>query len=186
MLHRWAQVAGKVRRHYDAETTHSTREAYTFVPMSRTHLRAMDTWTYGPYFPDFDTQAYHDSADSGAEPMTGPAGCHGYAVLAPDGELVGLFEYYFAGDGSASIGLALKPELTGQGRGAGFLEAGIEFLVTRYRYGQPYVYLDVAPTNAPALTLYTRAGFEPVEPRDHLGEDVRMRRRLTAPSRPSS
>ena len=63
---------------------------YAFVPMSRQYLADMDTWAYGWFFPDFDTKAYHDSADAGTEPMTGPAGCDGYAVLGPDGELMGL------------------------------------------------------------------------------------------------
>lgn len=151
---------------------------YAFVPMSQQYLADLDTWAYGPFFPDFDTTAYHDSADAGRETITGPAGCHGYAVLAPNGELVGLFEYYFAADGSASIGLALRPEQTRRGLGASFLQAGIEFLVSRYGYGHPYVYLDVAPTNEPALKLYERAGFEPVGPADRDGRELRMRKRI--------
>lgn len=151
---------------------------YAFVPMSREYLADMDTWAYGPFFPELGTKAYHDSADAGSDPMTGPGGCHGYAVLARHGELVGLFEYYFAADGSASIGLALRPERTGRGLGAGFLLAGIEFLVTRYDYRHPYVYLDVAPTNEPALKLYERAGFERLGPADRDSRELRMRKRL--------
>lgn len=152
---------------------------YAFVPMSQQYLAEMDTWAYGRFFPDFDTTAYHDSADAGNEPMTGPAGCHGYAVLAPDGVLLGLFEYYFAADRSASIGLALRPEQVGRGLGASFLQAGIEFLVTKYGYVHPYVYLDVSPTNEPALKLYERAGFESLGPADRDSPEVRMRKQLT-------
>ncbi len=109
--------------------------------------------------------------------MTGPAGCHGYAVLGPHGELVGLFEYYFAADGSAAIGLALRPEQAGRGLGESFLQAGIGFLVAKYGYAHPYVYLDVAPTNEPALRLYERVGFEPLGPSDQDSRELRMRKR---------
>jgi ribosomal-protein-alanine N-acetyltransferase len=157
---------------------------YTFVAMSRQYLDEMDTWTYGPFFPDFDTRAYRNSADAGAEPLTGPAGCHGYAVLAPDGELVGLFEYHLVEDGSASIGLALKPEMTGRGRGAGVLQAGIEFLLSHYGYRQPYVYLDVALTNEPARKLYERSGFERLGSVAGDHQSVLMRKELPETSQP--
>lgn len=152
---------------------------YNFIPMSSKYLAIMDGWTYGEFFPDFDVEAYNASARLGADPPTGPAGCDGYAVLDEAERLVGLFEYYFSGDGNASIGFALRPEMTNRGLGRGFLEAGVEFLISNYAYRQPYVYLSVDPGNEPALKLYDRAGFEPVSSRTS-GGDIQMRRRITS------
>lgn len=153
---------------------------YHFVPMSREYLAAMEGWTYGEYFPDFDVEAYRASARLGADPLPGPAGCDGYAVLDGAEQLIGLFEYYFDDDGTASIGLALRPDLTNRGLGRAFLEAGLEFLVGHYDYRRPYVHLTVDPGNAPALKLYRRAGFEAVPSATHGGE-IEMRRRVTPP-----
>jgi ribosomal-protein-alanine N-acetyltransferase len=153
---------------------------YWFVPLSHEYLEIMDGWTYGEYFPDFDVDAYHASARLGASRLTGPGGCDGFAVLNVDGELTGLFEYYFTNDGTASIGLALAPSLTNRGIGRGFLEAGMEFLMSNYDYDGAYVYLDVDPGNDPALKLYERAGFELVSTDAGSGE-LQMRRRITSP-----
>jgi len=153
---------------------------YHFIPMSSKYLAAMDGWTYGEHFPDFNVEAYHASARHGADPLSGPGGCDGYAVLDDAEELIGLFEYYFNDNGKASIGLALRPALTNRGLGRDFLEAGVEFLVSNYNYRRPYVYLSVDPGNEPALKLYHRAGFEPVLPRTS-GEEIQMRRRITSP-----
>lgn len=151
---------------------------YTFVPINQDHLNVMDGWSFGEYFPDFDVVAYHASARSGAARLTGPAGCDGFAVFDVNGGLTGLFEYYFSDDGTASIGLALAPELTNQGLGGAFLEAGIEFLIDAYDYSGTHVHLDVDPRNEPAVKLYMRAGFEEV-PTDAGTGDLRMRRPIT-------
>ena len=153
---------------------------YHFIPMSSKYLSAMDGWTYGEHFPDFDVEAYQASARLGADPLSGPGGCDGYAVLDDAEELIGLFEYYFNDNGTASIGLALRPALTNRGLGRDLLEAGVEFLVSNYNYRRPYVYLSVDPGNEPALKLYHRAGFEPVSSRTS-GKEIQMRRRITSP-----
>lgn len=144
---------------------------YEFVPLTEAHLDAMETWTYDPrFFPDFDMAAYRDSLAAGAEPLTGPAGCDGYAVYDDALGLIGLFEYYFKDDGSAAIGLALAPELTGRGLGTDFMGAGIRFLVEHYDYRAPVVHLDVAETNLPAVGIYRRTGFVVVSGPDDDGE----------------
>jgi ribosomal-protein-alanine N-acetyltransferase len=153
---------------------------YHFIPMNSEYLAIMASWTYGEHFPDFDMEAYHASARLGGNPVSGPAGCDGYAVIEDAGELIGLFEYYFNDERTASIGLALKPALTNRGLGRDFLEAGVDFLVSNYKYRRPYVYLSVDPGNEPALKLYHRAGFEPVSS-DTRGTDIQMRRRITPP-----
>ncbi|MGI9584801.1 MAG: GNAT family N-acetyltransferase [Acidimicrobiia bacterium] len=148
---------------------------YRFVPIAVEHLEIMDGWAYGEYFPSFDVDAYFASVKRGEDPPTGPAGCDGFAVLDKQSTIVGIFEYYFGDDGRGSIGLALAPDLTNRGLGAGFLEAGIEFLSTNYDYTGRYVHLSVDPQNEPALKLYKRAGFD-VAPSDAEDGEVHMRR----------
>jgi [ribosomal protein S18]-alanine N-acetyltransferase len=151
----------------------------SFVPMNTRHLDAMETWTYGQFFPDFDMRAYR-AGDPDASPLKGPGGCDGYAVVDGRGELVGLFEYYFDAHGDASIGLALRPDLTGRGIGREFLEAGIRFLIDHYGYSRPHVQLTVAEQNRPAIRLYERAGFELVdEVDDGVERELRMRRLIS-------
>lgn len=151
---------------------------FRFVPMSNEHLAVMDGWTYGEFFPDFDVDAYHESAQRGSDRLSGPAGCDGYAAFDSDEDPIGIFEYYFSDDGTASIGLALRPELTNRGLGRGFLEAGIEFLRTNYDYDRAYVHLSVDPHNDPALKLYVRAGFELVSP-DLIDGELHMQRQMS-------
>ena len=148
-----------------------------FSPMTVEYLATMDRWTYGVFFPDFDVAAYQASAGDGPNPPTGPEGCDGFAVLSSDHDLIGIFEYYLRDDGTVSIGLALNPEMTNQGLGRGFLEAGIRFLATNYNYDRPYVCLNVDEANAPALKLYDRAGFERITP-DPINGEIHMRRRI--------
>jgi len=151
---------------------------YQFRPMSPEILAVMDRWAYDDYFPDFDMEAYHSSVRRGDDPPTGPAGCDGFGVYGRDGDLVGLFEYYFDDDGGASIGLALRPDLTNQRLGEGFLEAGVEYLVSNYDYRGDHVYLSVDRRNLPALKLYRRAGFTEA-PDGSTDEELRMSRPLT-------
>lgn len=60
-------------------------------------------------------------------------------------------------DGSLSIGLGLRPDLTGHGRGLALVEAGIGFAREWY---QPTLFrLYVFAWNARAIQVYERAGF---------------------------
>jgi len=151
---------------------------YEFRPMNPEILAVVDRWVYGDYFPDFDMEAYHLSARRGDDPPTGPAGCDGFGVFGRDGDVVGLFEYYFDDDGAASIGLALRPDLTNRRLGEGFLEAGVSFLVGNYDYRGNHVSLNVDRRNLPALKLYRRAGFTEA-PEGSTPDELRMGRPIT-------
>jgi len=59
------------------------------------------------------------------------------------------------------VGLGMRPDLTGQGNGTAFLEAGLAFVMDRYAPKQ--IELAVATFNERAIRLYTKSGFEPVK-----------------------
>lgn len=56
------------------------------------------------------------------------------------------------------VGLGLRPDLTGQGIGASFVQAALAF--SRERWQPSTFALDVFPWNERAICCYERAGFE--------------------------
>ena len=80
----------------------------------------------------------------------------GFCSFGTDGQVTG-------GDYTADaldIGLGMKPELTGQGRGREFFWTILEHTQT---FSPPRVRLTVATFNERAMQLYRRFGFEEVE-----------------------
>ncbi|MGZ5350882.1 MAG: GNAT family N-acetyltransferase [Actinomycetota bacterium] len=75
---------------------------------------------------------------------------------AEAGELVGFFEFVLGG-GVIEAGLGLRPDLTGRGLGAGFLEQGLAF--ARERWAPATFALDVYEWNERAIRTYEHAGF---------------------------
>lgn len=86
-----------------------------------------------------------------------------YAVWNERGELAGIFSFVRqdAARETLEIGVALRPDLTGQGRGIGlaFVVAGLNF--ARERYAPKRFTLDVATFNRRAMRVYELAGFRP-------------------------
>jgi ribosomal-protein-alanine N-acetyltransferase len=98
-----------------------------------------------------------------------------YFAADADGELAGCFVFKPHDDGT-EIGLGLRPDLTGRGLGAQFLEAGLRFA------GAEYYTLAVAAFNERAIAVSERAGFavtrryrHPTNGADH--DSRRMERR---------
>jgi ribosomal-protein-alanine N-acetyltransferase len=83
--------------------------------------------------------------------------CFGEDARVPAGKRLGLYEPGPALD----LGLGLRPDLTGQGLGERFVQAGLRFAKKMY---DPRLFrLTVATFNRRAIRVYERAGFEPVE-----------------------
>ena len=79
-----------------------------------------------------------------------------YFSVLQDSELIGFFEFEVEGE-VVEFGLGLRPELTGQGLGGSFLDAGMAFAWERLR---PQRFrLRVAEFNKRAIAVYERAGF---------------------------
>jgi ribosomal-protein-alanine N-acetyltransferase len=129
--------------------------------MTGADAAAIAAWRYpAPYdFYDWDRDP-----DDLAQ-LLDPAG-HGVRYFAADegGRLAGFFEFT-PGEEEVEVGLGLRPDLTGRGRGQEFLAAGLEFAEARYgarRWG-----LAVAAFNLRAIAVYERAGFREVRRYEH-------------------
>lgn len=72
-------------------------------------------------------------------------------------------------DGSITIGLGLRPDLTGRGLGLPFVEAGLA--LARDRYKPTLFRLFVYAWNQRAILVYERAGFSAIGRAGALGPD---------------
>jgi ribosomal-protein-alanine N-acetyltransferase len=87
-----------------------------------------------------------------------PANWNGayYAVLDQEGQLVGYFVFSPEED-VLVLGLGMRPDLTGRGLGADFIDAGLAF--AQEHYTQQKLRLSVATFNRRAIRAYEQAGF---------------------------
>ena len=82
-----------------------------------------------------------------------------YSAIDGDGDLIGFFQVTIE-SGVATIGLGLRPDLTGHGFGLSFVLAGMQFASQRYSVER--FCLHVAQFNQRAIRTYRKAGFQPV------------------------
>lgn len=141
----------------------------TFQPITPESARALAAWRYpAPY----DTYNIGDEAAALAEMLDSrspwfvaldtndadgaPMGycCFGTAAEAGwEGES----RLWTQNDGTLSVGLGLRPDLTGQHMGLPFFEAVLAFAAERF---SPTAFrLFVLPFNQRAIRVYERAGF---------------------------
>lgn len=148
---------------------------FLITPMTPEHARQIVEWKYdGPYaFYDYDKEAGHilDSAKWGRSL---------FAVTGTQGELCGELTLWFQNAADERvlqdevdakrlagcdlwIGFGMRPDLTGQGLGLGFVTACADFAVQLARdrcgYTGDYIHLGVYQFNQRAIKTYERAGF---------------------------
>jgi RimJ/RimL family protein N-acetyltransferase len=116
-------------------------------PMHADDFDVIQTWRYEPPY---------DFYDGDVEPVLNPE--RFYAARDAGGDLVGF--YYFEAKPGETLGLGLRPDLTGRGLGPAFFRAGLEF--GRERFAPRLVVLNVAAFNERAIKVYERAGFRAV------------------------
>lgn len=130
---------------------------YALQPMTEQDARAITAWHYEGVYAFYDAD---EDPDDLADLLNPANWTDGYVAARDEaGELVGFFSFNREG-GVVTVGLSLRPDLTGQGLGQGFLEAGLGF--ARQRYRPERFRLFVATFNRRAIRLYERAGFIPV------------------------
>jgi ribosomal-protein-alanine N-acetyltransferase len=120
------------------------------------HAREVISWHYEPPYDFYD--AASDPGD--AAEMVDPAFAEHYrAVLDDDGRVAG-FWYFRPHDDEVEVGLGLRPDLTGSGRGAAFSRAAVEY--AREQWSPQRLRLFVAAWNARAIRVYEGLGFTEV------------------------
>lgn len=140
---------------------------FTFREMTEADARAIQSWQYTGLYGVYNGDP--DDARAIAE-MLDARSPH-FSVWSQRDELVGVFVYgsaagieetdlpsLFHGEGAITIGLGLRPDLTGKGGGAAFVSAGLAF--ARERFGATAFRLFVLMFNQRAITVYERAGFQ--------------------------
>lgn len=132
--------------------------------------RATTSWRYEPPLDFYDADRFPEDLAEFLDPAGWP-GTY-FAVGDEDGdeagELVGFFEFRGEGD-EVTIGLGLRPDLTGKGLGLAFTEAAIGFAAERWA---PRVFrLEVASWNERAIRVYERVGFRRDGARVHRYDD---------------
>lgn len=123
-------------------------------PMTESDAARIAGWHYGGIYSFYDMD---QDPDDLAE-LLDPANWENLyrSVLDEQGELIGFFCFQAEGD-TVEVGLGLRPDLTGQGLGRAFLEAGLAYAAAEYR---PVAFrLAVATFNERAIRLYEQAGF---------------------------
>jgi RimJ/RimL family protein N-acetyltransferase len=127
----------------------------------------MVTWRYPPPYEIYSLQP--EDVDELLDPVMGYVAvvddddqgalagffCFGSSARVPGGERTELYA-----DEACDIGLGLRPDLTGRGYGAAFVNAGIDYAIAHNR--PVALRLSVAAFNQRAIHVYERAGFTPV------------------------
>lgn len=140
-------------------------EHLTFRPLEATDARAILSWRYeGPYAiynpqpPDLAVAVaiLIDPANAYFAACDEPGALIGFCCFGTDAQVPG---GDYTDPAALDIGLGLRPDLTGAGRGLPFLLAVLA--LGRERFAPVRFRLTVAAFNERAQKVYARAGFRP-------------------------
>lgn len=115
-------------------------------------------WHYEGEYSFHDMEADIEDLEEFTDPET--RGDSMFAVTNED-ELVGFFGVHSVEEGVVDIGLGMRPDLTGDGRGEDFLKAGMRFTLSHFN--PKTITLAVAVFNHRAIKVYKRVGFKEIE-----------------------
>ncbi len=132
---------------------------FTFRAFSRQDIKTVSAWRYPGSYSRYngDTLTFDMRLFLLLRAITSDPPYEYFAVDDEQGELVGLFQFVKRPNDTITIGLGMRPDLTGQGHGLAFVEAGLAF--GRLRYAPKTFRLNVFASNPRAEKVYARAGF---------------------------
>lgn len=128
--------------------------ACTIKPMSHEDALLVTEWRYEPPYDFYNLQNDEQDLLEILDPEQRDG--HYYSVYQED-EFIGLYEFH-VDESICTMGLGLKPELTGHGYGQVFVETGIEFILKEHPEIST-IELAVISFNDRAVKVYERCGF---------------------------
>lgn len=156
---------------------------YRIEPIKEEHARDILAWRYPPPYDFYDPPA-DPRTEYYVREFLNP-GLQFHAVLDAGDKFIGFCSYGRDGqvpgghypDGALDIGLGMKPEYTGQGRGQVFFESIVAF--AGHTLGAERFRVTVANFNRRAVSLYMKSGFEWVDsfqdPRSNVDYTILLR-----------
>ena len=127
---------------------------YRFRLMNDEEANRISRWHYDPPYDFYDATSDPDDLRELLDPKRRKDAY--FSVFDESGVLVGFFQFEREGT-TVDVGLGMRPDLTGQGLGVGYLLAGLEF--ARERFSPKSFTLSVATFNERAIRVYEQAGF---------------------------
>ncbi len=138
---------------------------FTFTPMTLEDARLIATWRYQGVYAVYDFEGAAAELLGTSSPFFAAHDEHGelvgfccFGTTAEIGD-VGPSALFTGADRTLSVGLGLRPDLTGQGIGLPFVTAILDF--AREQFTPEAFRLFVLTWNHRAIRVYERAGFLP-------------------------
>lgn len=132
---------------------------YKFEKMTQEQAEEIaHNWHYDGEYAFYDMEA--DEEDL-AEFLDRKARGNSMFAVMIDDELIGFFSVSQASANVYDIGLGMRPDLTGNGRGTEFLHASMKFVQSRFTVDK--ITLSVATFNQRAIKVYRKVGFKDVD-----------------------
>jgi RimJ/RimL family protein N-acetyltransferase len=138
---------------------------FTFKLMEEADARAIQAWSYEEPYNIYNWEGEDDISE-----LLDRRSPH-YAVTDERDELIGFFAYgssaqvwnsdeshLFSENNTITIGLGMRPDLTGKGLGLAFVNAGLDFAKEQFK--PDYFRLYVLTFNERAIRVYEHAGFQ--------------------------
>lgn len=136
---------------------------FDLLPMTETDAKEICSWRYEPPFNRYDWEPWETLLLLGRELADPHIRSEQYRSAFIGESLSGYVQWFpLAGDGGAGtirLGLGLRPDLCGQGRGIGAALAKTAAIHALMYYPGWNVDLEVAADNRRAVAAYERAGF---------------------------
>jgi RimJ/RimL family protein N-acetyltransferase len=138
----------------------------TLSPINENQIRQYVSWQYDPPY-DIYSEDPANADDIVAYYLDPQYQAH--ALIDKDGRLIGICSFGLDGrvpggrylHDALDIGLAIRPDLTGQGNGHTYIQAIIDFAWQQYH--PPALRVTIAEFNRRAQRVWQKAGFVQVE-----------------------
>jgi RimJ/RimL family protein N-acetyltransferase len=141
---------------------------FTFEPMDAAHAHTILTWRYDPPYAIYDIAPPPEAVAEVVRFFVDPLNKY-YQIEDERGDFVAFCCFGWdaqvpGGDYSADaldVGLGVRPDRTGQGRGQSYVTSVLEF--ARRTFAPPTFRATIAAFNTRAQRTWQKVGFQPIQ-----------------------